>query len=77
VPAFFDTVGIPLLTGRDFTWDDNSRGRRVTVISQSLAVRLFGSASPLGRRLRIGLDAGLQDLEVVGVVADARPTWLR
>jgi putative ABC transport system permease protein len=71
-PAFFDTIGIPLLAGRDFSWNDNSKGPRVTILSHSLAARLFGDRSPLGQRLRLGTDTDRQDLDVIGVVADAR-----
>ena len=33
-PGFFDTLGLPVLTGRDFDWRDHSRSRRVAVISR-------------------------------------------
>ncbi len=71
-PGFFDVVGIPLVVGRDFDWSDRSTGRRVTILSQSLARRLFGDHEPIGQHVRVGLSPDRQDLEVVGVVADAR-----
>ncbi len=71
-PGFFDTLGLPVLTGRDFDWRDHSRSRRVAVISQSLADRLFGGRAAVGQRIRIGVTPENQDVEVVGVVADAR-----
>jgi putative ABC transport system permease protein len=61
-----------VLSGRDFDWRDNSRGLGVTILSQSLATRLFGNANPVGQRVRVGLDPLRDGLEVVGVVADAR-----
>ena len=42
-PGFFAAVGIPVTQGRDFEWRDNSRGSGVTILSQSLARRLFGN----------------------------------
>ena len=60
------------MNGRDFEWRDNSRGLRVTILSQSLARRLFGDANPVGQRVRVGLDPSRDALEVIGVVADAR-----
>jgi hypothetical protein len=42
-PGFFAAVAIPVVKGRDFEWRDNSGGRRVTILSQSLARRLFGT----------------------------------
>jgi predicted permease len=71
-PGFFAAVGIPVVNGRDFEWRDNSRGLRVTILSQSLARRLFGEADPLGQRVRVGLDPSRDALEIIGVVADAR-----
>ena len=67
-PGFFAAVGIPVVKGRDFEWRDNSRGLGVTILSQSLARRLFGDADPVGQRVRVGLDPSRDALEVIGVV---------
>jgi predicted permease len=71
-PGFFATLGLPMLAGRDFDWRDHSRSRRVAVISRGLADRLFGGGAAVGQRIRIGVAPADQDVEVVGVVADAR-----
>jgi predicted permease len=71
-PGFFESVGISVVKGRGFEWRDNSRGPRVTILSQSLARRLFGNADPLGQRVRVGVDPSRDGLEVIGVAADAR-----
>jgi predicted permease len=71
-PGFFSTLGLRVLTGRDFDWRDHSRSRRVAVISQSLADRVFGGGTAVGQRIRIGVTPENQDVEVVGIVADAR-----
>lgn len=71
-PGFFTAVGIPVVTGRDFDWRDHSRAAPVTILSRSLALRLFGNADPLGQRVRIGLDSSRDGHEVIGVAADAR-----
>ena len=71
-PGFFGTLGLPVLTGRDFDWRDHSRSRRVAVISRTLADRLFEGRAAVGQRIRIGVTPETQDVEVVGVVADAR-----
>jgi predicted permease len=70
-PGFFETLGIPVRSGRDFTWSDRSRASGVTIISESLARRLFPSGDALGQRVRIGVAPQRQSLEVVGLVADA------
>jgi len=71
-PGFFSTLGLPVVTGRDFNWRDHSRSRRVAVISQSLADRLYGGRAAVGQRIRIGVSPEDQDVEVVGIVANAR-----
>jgi predicted permease len=71
-PGFFAAVGIQLVKGRDFSWSDRSRGRRVAILSESLAKRLFEDRDVIGQRLQMGLQPEPQDLEVIGVAADAR-----
>jgi hypothetical protein len=77
-PGFFEAIGIRLVKGRDFEWRDHSRAPGVTVLSESLARRLFGTTDPIGQRVRLGfarpVDGGL---EVIGVVRDARLYNLR
>ena len=70
-PQLFDVLRIPIREGHDFGWGDRSRSRRVAIVSQTLAQRLFNGAPALGRRVRVGLDPRRQDLEIVGVVGDA------
>jgi predicted permease len=71
-PGFFDTLGIHVLQGRDFTWTDSSRSRHVTILSESLARRLFGRRDAIGQRVRMGLQADREGLEVIGIADDAR-----
>jgi len=71
-PGFFNTLGLPVVTGRDFNWGDHSRSRRVAVISQNLADRVYGGRAAVGQRIRIGVTPENQDVEVVGIVANAR-----
>ena len=71
-PGLFNALGIPFSRGRDFRWSDNSGSRRVAIVSQSLARRLFSDSNPLGRAIRIGSDPEMQRIEVVGVIEDAR-----
>jgi predicted permease len=81
-PRFFQTMGIPILAGRDFEVDDDERTDRRVVISESVARRYFGGEDPLGRQLQTG-SAGLQSVTgtatatIVGVVKDVRYESLR
>lgn len=65
-PAYFDTLGIPLLRGRTFADGEPSDG---IVVSAALARRLWGADDPLGRTLVAGNG---RELRVVGVAGDVR-----
>jgi predicted permease len=70
-PDLFRTQGTPLIAGRDVTWSDVHGGRRMAIVSENLALELWGSpAAALGRRIREYYVAGSPWWEVVGVVAD-------
>jgi predicted permease len=64
-PGFFSTLGVPMKSGRSFTNVDRPEARAV-VINESLARRMFGAQSPIGRQL--WLDRLSYD--VIGVVSD-------
>jgi len=71
-PRFFSVVGIPVLGGRDFTDDDRGGKELVTIISHSIAQRMFPNAEALNRRLT-WTDPITQKpvpTRIVGVVAD-------
>ncbi len=71
-PGYFETVGTPLLEGRDFDDHDSEDGEPVVIISQTLADRIRAAGHlPLGHRLGLGLGLA-RWREVVGIVSDAR-----
>jgi predicted permease len=71
-PAFFRTMGIPMVAGRDFTWTDIYEKRAVVLVSENLAHAEWGSAQQaLGKRLR-GSSSQDQWREIVGIVGDIR-----
>ena len=70
-PVYFSTMGIRLLAGRDFTLQDHAGAPRVAIVNESMARRFFAGGNALGRRISIGLDRSRQNLEIVGIVADA------
>jgi len=72
-PDFFATMGIPLIAGRVVDSRDSTEAPRVIVINEAAATALFGTESPLGRRLKI-FNA---DTEIVGVVRDTKYDSLR
>lgn len=71
-PQFFQTLGVTIEEGRDFSWADRADAARVAIISRGLARQLFPHGNALGGRIRIGAQPYRQDLQIVGVVADAR-----
>ena len=75
-PGFFDTIGMQLLAGRDFAWQDTAKAPRVAIVGQRLARLLFPAGDAIGQHIRIGLDRGPQS-EVVGVVSDGNMWNLR
>jgi predicted permease len=74
--GYFETMGIPLLAGRDFTERDTATAPKVAIVSARIVRECFpgGPTEALGRRVR--LDDGGEWLTVVGVVADIRQMGL-
>ncbi|HEV2984513.1 MAG TPA: ADOP family duplicated permease [Vicinamibacterales bacterium] len=50
-PRFFAVVGVPLLAGRDFTDEDHDGGEPVSIVSQSVAQRLFPNGAAVNRHM--------------------------
>jgi predicted permease len=71
-PGLFALIGVPVLSGRDFTWRDDSRSPHVAIISRSVAIALFNTGPALGQRVRIGDKPDDRSVEIVGVAADAK-----
>ncbi len=71
-PRYFDTVGMRLDRGRDFEESDTASSPKVVVVNETLARTYFRGADPVGHRITIGKAASRKDLEVVGVVEDAK-----
>jgi len=67
-PSFFRTAGIALLSGRDFTPQDDAERPFVGVVNRTLAEMYFPGEDPLGQILIVGEQARL---EIVGLVEDA------
>jgi len=69
---YLHTVGTALRRGRGITDRDVASSPRVVVVNEALARRFFAGADPLGHRISIGKGASRQDLEIVGIVQDAK-----
>jgi putative ABC transport system permease protein len=67
---YFQTLGIPLVRGRNFTSHDSDSSRNVVMINQATVRRYWPNEDPIGQRISIGADADWR--EIVGIVADIR-----
>jgi putative ABC transport system permease protein len=65
-PGHFETMRIPLISGRDFTDFDRENTTRVAVINEAMAKTIWPGQDPLGKRFAIVTEPDL--LQVVGVV---------
>ncbi len=74
-PGFFDTLGIRLVAGRDFTDADRLGAPNVAVVNETFARYFFGDKDPLGRHFSFGKDDA--KIEIVGVVKDGKAASLR
>jgi len=73
-PKYFETLGMPLLMGRDFSFQDQG-GPRVAIVNQTLVRYFFGNGNPLGRH--ITFDGDDRPFEIVGVVGNMKSTDTR
>ena len=74
VGRYFETLGIPLVSGRFFTDDDGAPGRApVVIVSAMLAPRIWPGRDAVGLRLKWGIESSPQPwMTVVGVVGDIK-----
>jgi predicted permease len=74
-PGYFETLGIPVTQGRDFTAADDAGAAAVAIVNQSFARRYLGDGPILGRR--VGGVVGAEEAEIVGLVGDTSYDSLR
>ena len=71
-PRFFETMGIPLVLGRTIGPQDTSAAPKVAVINERLARKFLAGSNPVGRRFGMGDSKSRGEIEIVGVVGDAK-----
>jgi putative ABC transport system permease protein len=69
---YFQTMEVPLLSGRNFLPTDSVGAQGVAVVDQTLAHRCWPDKNPIGSQIKFGFGAGVQGLTIVGVVGDIR-----
>jgi predicted permease len=71
-PGYFETMGLPLLEGRDFTSADGATSPHVAIVNKAMADRRWPGESPVGRRIRLPGPSNVQEpITVIGVAANA------
>lgn len=70
---FLPTMGITLLQGRDLNARDDENAPKVALVNETMARKYWAGQNPVGRRFKLSK----LDMEVVGVVQDARYNSLR
>lgn len=78
-PSYFETMGIPIIQGRDFQETDTTSSTPVAIVSETVAREWWNGKSSIGDRIVVGEYGGRQfpevlepPREVVGVVADVK-----
>ena len=78
-PGYFETIGIPLIAGRDFNDLDTTASRKVIIVNQTFARQNFAGESPIGKAVVSRAEPGYPETlyEIVGVAADVKYSELR
>ena len=76
-PGFFETLGIPLVAGRDLAETDVLGAPKVAVVNEVFARYFFKGESPIGRRFGLRRTEKDNDIEIVGVVRDGKAASMR
>jgi predicted permease len=75
-PGWFETMGIPLVSGRDFSDRDRIGSPPVAVVNEAFVRRYLSNQQPIGQTLRVDSETEPRH-EIVGVVADSVYTMPR
>src|SRR5215472_1751984 len=67
-PEYFATMGIPLVSGREFTRADDENAPRVAIVNQTMVARFWRGQNPIGQRLKVKGNW----VRVVGLAKDSK-----
>jgi predicted permease len=71
-PRYFETLGIPIVEGREFTQEDSEKAPRVLIVDETAAHRYWPGQDPLGKKLSIWG----HPVTVVGVVKNSKHQFM-
>src|ERR1700675_2645292 len=75
-PGYLETMGIPLLRGRDLRWTDVKSAPHVALVNDAFVRRFVRQGDPIGRRISEVLGPGNDPWEIAGVFGDVRTKGL-
>jgi predicted permease len=67
-PGYFSTMGIPLVSGREFTIADNETAPAVAIVNEAMAAQFWRGENPVGKRLQVKN----RWVQVVGVAKNSK-----
>jgi predicted permease len=76
-PGFFETLGLPLVAGRELAETDVLKAPQVAVVNEVFAKYYFKDENPIGRRMGLGRRGEGYPIEIVGLVRDGKAASLR
>ena len=71
-PGYFETLRMHVVRGRAFVAGDTATSQKVAIVNQTMAKKWFGTADPIGQRIRLEWNDDKSWVTVVGVLADSR-----
>jgi predicted permease len=76
-PKYFETMGIPILTGRDIEWHDRQGAAKVAAVNAAFAKEFFEGANPLGRTFSLERGDAVDPIVVIALIGDAKYSDIR
>ncbi|HEX7955257.1 MAG TPA: ABC transporter permease, partial [Burkholderiales bacterium] len=71
-PGYFTTMGIPLVSGREFTRADDENAPLVAIVNEKMVAQYWHGEDPVGKRLQVRLQDGAKWMQVIGVAKLAK-----
>jgi predicted permease len=71
MPGAFHTMGIALLRGRDFSWQDDKHSPHVAIVSRSFAEQALHGKDPIGESIEVPSQPKWGSAQIIGIAADA------
>jgi predicted permease len=76
-PAHFTNLRVPLLSGREFTEQDDPDSPKVAILNETMANLYFPNGRALGKRMKFGSGSDPLNIQVIGVVRDSHHSNVR